>query len=307
MSFWDGKRVLVTGGAGLMGRPLRRSLAALGAAVRDYDIVDGQDILDLGDLQNAVAGVDAVIHLAAMSNVEVCRKAGYAAYQNIVVGTLNVLEACRAYNPQMPVVVASSNHVYGEQKTLPVSENAPLNQLDTYSAAKIAADYLARSYAHNYGVNVVIMRSTNCFGPNDPHSGHIVPSTITAVLNGKAPVIKSNGFTKKSYLYVDDVIDAYIAAAEWVGSGPYRQGTVFNVSDTPVSVLDLVHTILKVMGATVKPEVLGIPNDQHDEDLNDSFIRKATGWKPKHTLQEAIALTVAGFKERHGSLSHSTR
>ncbi len=305
--FWQGKRVLVTGGAGLMGRPLRRCLESQQAMVRDFDLVDGQDILDLSSITQAVAGVDAVIHLAAMSNVEKCRKAGYAAYQVNVVGTLNVLEACRAYNPQMPVVVASSNHVYGWQEKQPVKEDAPLRQLDTYSASKIAGDYLARSYAHNYGLNVVIIRNTNCFGPNDPHSDHIVPSAIMSVLRGEAPIIKSNGTTKKSYLYVDDVIDAYVAAAEWAGSATDRGGTVFNVSTEPVSVLTLVKTILNVMDSPLLPKVLGIPNDQHDECLDDSRIRTATGWEPKHSLEEALRLTVAGFKERHGSLSHSAR
>jgi CDP-glucose 4,6-dehydratase len=290
-------RVLVTGSEGLIGRPLCNLLGARGDEVQRYDLAlaPSQNVLYLGYFQDAIETADAVIHLAAQSGVEAARKSAYNAWHLNVVGTLNVLEACRQNDK--PVVVASSNHIYGHGAR-PVSEEAIQLQLDTYSATKHAADLAARSYAHNYGLKTAIVRNTNCFGPNDPHSDHIIPGTILSLLQGEPPVIWSDGLTKKAYLYVDDVAEAYISVLDWLMGGG-RFGEAFNVSGPRVSVLELVNLVCDVMGSELKPVVLGRSSDSKDEWLDDSKVRRVTGWYPKTGLREAIRRTVAGFKARH--------
>jgi nucleoside-diphosphate-sugar epimerase len=301
VSFFYGLNVLVTGGYGLMGAPLVKMLKEQGANVKVYDKVDGKDINSLSNLETGMWAMDVVFHLAAMSGVEQTRDAGWHGWYVNTFGTLNVLEAARRCAKTVKaVVIASSNHVYGQQDTYPVLETAPLRQLDTYSASKIAADYMARSYHHNYDVPTVIMRNTNCYGPDDPHTDHIIPSTIAAALDGERPVIQGNGLTSKSYLYVDDVVQAYLDATQWsMEHGVF--GEAYNVASPPISVLELVRLILDAMGKVdITPVILNESNDQADEMMDDSKLRVRTGWWPQTPLAEGIRLTVKGLQARQG-------
>lgn len=304
----------MTGCQGLIGAPLCKTLLDRGAYVSGYDInlrgllndygidrrvrLTKDTILSASRLNGALTGQDIVFHLAAISGVEQSRNAVVDAFEINVRGTWLVLEEARIVGKAKAIVMASSNHIYGLQEHHPVPETAPFNQLDTYSATKTMCDYAGRAYAHNYGLPVGIVRNTNCFGPYDPHSDHIVPGTILSLLKGEQPVIKSRGLTKKSYLYVDDVVDAYLLVAEYIASGGMK-GEAFNVADEPISVKDLVTTIMRVMGIIKEPAILGQANDQADENLDSTLIRQTCGWRPKHSLQEALFLTVEGFRKRH--------
>jgi CDP-glucose 4,6-dehydratase len=304
--FWSNRRVLVTGSCGLMGGELCQLLLDEGADVVGFDaeppgtlvgrgldgrfpVVEG-DILNLHDLSDAMKAMDVVFHLAAISGVEHARKLGLNALEINVAGTWNVLETCRGL-PIEAVVIASSNHVYGTSTEKPTYESEPLKQLDMYSTGKIAADYVARAYAHNYGVPTVIMRNTNCFGPHDPHRDHIIAATIASVLAGKRPVIKGTGTTEKSYLHVRDVVRGYLGAAEWAVRTK-KKGEVFNLSRQPITVLGLVKTILEVMGSNLEPIVLGEENDQANEYLSSQKAAEAFGWRAGYALAAAIKDTV---------------
>lgn len=299
MSFFYGMHVMVTGSEGLMGRPLVKALESQGAEVLHYDKTDGFDIMDLNNLKLSMAEQDVVFHLAAYSGVEHARELGYEAWRINTMGTLNVLEAARATMPKA-VLTASTNHVYGKQTAheRPTSEDARLSQLDTYSASKIAADYMARSYWHNYKVPAVAMRNTNCYGPDDPHVDHIIPGTITSILEGKRPVIRGVGITSKSYLYVDDVVDAYLAVAQWTVENGVG-GHAFNVSTEPITVKDLVTEILSVMNSSLQPVIEGKRSDNQNEDLDWGKIHRMTGWKPKVRLRDGIEKVVNAFALRY--------
>jgi len=292
---WTEVKVAVTGGNGLIGQPMVETLEREGAEVLNIDLPK-YDILILPDLFDVLKGQDVCIHLAANSNVEESRKAGRRAFEVNVRGTWNVLEAC-LHNNVKSVVVASSNHVYGKQESFPVPETAPLNQLDTYSATKVCADVVARSYAHNYGLPVAVMRNTNCYGPRDVHTSHIVPGTITSILNGEAPVIRSEGVVKKGYLYVDDVVDAYLLVAELMLKKEILIGEVFNVGATPVSAQYVVDVIQTLMDDKTDKVVRGEPNDQHDEGMDSSKIARL-GWKPKYSMEEGLQRTIEWFREQ---------
>lgn len=292
MSFWEGKQVVVTGGNGLIGTPLVRKLESLGARVCNLDLPEW-DICNLPAMTEAIVG-DICIHLAAMSHVEETRKNGLNAWEVNIRGTWNVLEACLR-NKVKAAVTASSNHVYGRQEAYPVLESAPLNQLDTYSATKICMDYITRAYDHNYGLNTATIRNTNCYGPGDPHSSHIVPGTILALLEGDLPVIQSNGLVRKGYLYVDDVADAYLLVAEHLYQHQYRG--VYNVGAPSISSQELVQMIMDLMGKHHDdPVVLGKPTDQHDEQMDSSKIM-ALGWEPQYSLWEGLSKTIKWFRE----------
>ena len=292
---WEGLKVAVTGGNGLIGQPMIEELNRLGAEVINIDLPK-YDILVLPDLFDLLKDQEVCIHLAANSNVEESRKAGRRAFEVNVRGTWNVLEAC-LLNEVGSVVVASSNHVYGKQEHFPVPEIAPLNQLDTYSATKVCADVVARSYAHNYGLPVAVMRNTNCYGPRDVHTSHIVPGTITSILNGEPPVIRSQGVVKKGYLYVDDVVDAYLLIAKLMLEKVIPFGEAFNVGAIPVSAQYVVDLIQDIMGDTSEKVIKGEPNDQHDEGMDSSKI-EGLGWKPKYSLSAGLQRTIEWFREQ---------
>ena len=297
--FWKGKRVLVTGGRGLMGEPMTARIINMGAAVIVYDIANGLDILNYDELVAMMksTGADIVIHLAAISHVEHSREMGKHCFDVNATGTVNVLEAARECNVKA-VVTASSNHVYGKQAILPVKEDASLNQLDTYSATKIMADVAARAYWHNYAVPTGVIRNTNCYGPGDPHLDHIVPGTVLSLLRGDRPIIRSDGTTRKGYLYVEDVVDAYLLVAEKLYTGEAAPGQAWNVGAEPISSYHLVEQIKKLMDVPQEAtRIQGESNDQTDEDLDTTRI-KVLGWAQRHTLADGLELTIKWFREQ---------
>lgn len=312
MTFWEGKKVLITGVSGLIGAPLAARLLSAGADVlgydtdpvgilRNYGIMGESMDIALGDIRDAVRlkeemfGREIVFHLAAISGLENSRVASYEAYDINVMGAVAVLEAAKDTLPEA-VVVASSNHVYGEHSTaaLPMAEGHQLKQLDTYGVTKICADYITRNYAHNYEVPVATIRNTNCYGPNDPHSDHIIPSAIISLKEGHSPVIRGTGRTKKAYLYIEDVVRAYMMIAEWEAHKS-KGGDVFNVSTDSISVLNLVNTIIKVSGVDVEPLINGDPDEQKDEHLDFRKVRNLVGWQPQYSLEEGLRLTWNNF------------
>ena len=316
MTFWSNRRVLVTGCSGLIGGYMVKTLLERNSDVVGFDrtsggvlaehgifgqfpIAVGSILEDAGRLEESMTEADIVIHLAADSGVESSRLGGKDAFEANVLGTLNVLEAATRKGVGS-VVIASSNHVYGEQEQHPTPETAQLNQLDTYSASKICADYIARAYAHNYGTPTAIVRNTNCYGPIDPHYDHIIPATIMSLINGEGPVIKGTGDTVKSYIHVQDTVDAYLAVAAWVMLEE-RIGEVFNVADPDSrrSVSQIVSEISSIMDAHHEAEILHKQNDQNDEHLSIEKIKAEIGWGPRYTLSGGLLETAEYLKRKH--------
>lgn len=298
---WSGRTVLVTGSEGLMGKPLVRMLEERGAETTKLDKVLGHDLLFPSWFASLFQHQAVIFHLAAQSGVEAARETPWDAWNLHVMGTLNVLESIRLHSPNMQtvVIVASSNHIYGPQTMYPTTEDAPLNQLDTYSASKIAVDVLTRSYWHNYGVKTAVVRNTNVYGPDDPHSDHLIPGTILSLLRGEAPVIHGNGETYKSYVHVDDMMEAYILLAEALLEGRAGYGEAWNVSDqSGWSVGEVVDMIGNTGISAVSSIVEGEVRDQANEYLDASKIHKVTGWKPKRTLEQGLREVMDAFRAR---------
>ena len=291
-NFWAGKKVVVTGSKGFMGQWLVDKLSAFECRIDLVDIFWGMEIRDYDLMQKGLGETDVIFHLAAISGVEHSRDLGFEAIDINVRGTYTVLEAALK-QPKPPIVlVATSNHVYGHQDKYPVPESAGMFQMDTYSASKVCADVLTRAYWHNYGLPTAAVRNTNCFGPSSPHKDHLIEGTILSILRGEKPVIKGKGLTKKSYMHVEDTIDAYLKIAELVDKHP---GEAWNVAGLPYSVKEVVETICEVMGWEGGIEILGKHDDQADENMDTSKIR-GLGWKPKWSLRATIEDTVEYYR-----------
>lgn len=311
-AFWRGRSVLITGAGGFLGAWLSRLLVDAGARVSGFDLapgvclrahgLDGQvpvvtgSVLDVAAAEQALRAqrVEVCFHLAGQSMIEGAAAGPLAAFDVNIRGTWSVLEACRRVGTLRAVVCASSNHAYGPQRTSPFTEDQPLNQLDVYGASKACADVIARSFAANFGLPVVVVRNVNSFGPGDPHVSHIVTGSILSLLRGEAPVIRSDGSPVKAYLHARDTVSAYVLLAEHAAA-PGVQGEAFNVTPAqPVSVLDLVRTIIRVAGRPgVEPVVAAVDLSQKGffEHLSPRKLETTLGWTPRLTLEAGLADT----------------
>ena len=315
--FWKTKSVLVTGGSGFVGRWLVRSLLSAGsqvyvldlglppASATEYSYHQGT-LLDLSATEKLFEQIkpSVLIHLAGQAGVAACHERPVEAFESNVVATLNVLEAARSYGELISLVAVSSNHIYGNQKTLPSSEDAPLNGAGMYAASKLCGDVMARAYGKTYCLPVSIARITNSFGGDDPHASHIVTATILAALKGEPPVIKQSGRDLKGYLFVKDTVNGLLILAEKTAALPELHGEAFNlVPDEPITVLSLVRKINSLVGRNLEPEIRQPTADFEDEHLDNSKAKSLLGWTPQYSLDDGLTETINWY--RSGTLAEA--
>ena len=257
------------------------------------------DLRDADGIARAAKGVDGVFHLAAQTIVGNAQQAPRETFEINVLGTWNVLEACRELEVGR-VVCASSDKAYGASDQLPYREDFPLRAAHTYDASKAAADVLARSYWQSYGVPVAVTRFANIYGGGDLNFTRLVPEAVSAVLDGRPPVIRSDGTPQRDYLYVEDAARAYLAIAGALDEGSAR-GEAFNAGgDRPHSVAQVVGLIAEAAGSGLEPEIRGsgILEGEIDRQYVDSTkLRELTGWAPEVELLEGLGRTIEWYRE----------
>jgi len=316
--YWKDLPVMVTGITGFVGSSLAARLIGLKARVVGLvrDDVAGSNFHQLG-LEQAVTVVhgsledypliertineyvvEVVYHLGAQTIVGTANRSPLSTFKSNIEGTWNLLEACRAHPHIRAVVVASSDKAYGTHKDLPYREDFLLNPEYPYDVSKACADLLARSYFRTYGLPVVITRFANIYGPGDLNFSRIIPDTIQSVLQGRPPVIRSDGTPERDYLYIDDAMDLYILLAERIAE---TKGEVFNAGhNKPIRVLDLVETILRLSGQTqLRPNIRGKGNPHGEIDrqwLDGGKVKRLLGWEPHMALEEGLQKTIMWYK-----------
>ena len=311
--------VFVTGAYGLLGSALVKALVARGDAVtvlkRDLtahsalvlegtesqvNVVHG-DICDADLVARALAEyeVGTVFHLAAQTIVGVANRAPVATFEANVRGTWTVLEACRRLDVGR-VLVAASDKAYGPHDELPYREDHALQPLYPYDVSKAATDMIARSYWHTFELPVAVTRFANLYGGGDFNGSRLVPEATMAALDGRAPVVRSDGSPQRDFLYVEDAVAAYLAIARLLESGQ-GAGEAFNAGgDQPHSVREVVDLVCRVAGTGVVPDVRGsgTPTGEIDRQWVDSSkLRAASGWAPSVSLQEGLTRTVQWYAE----------
>jgi CDP-glucose 4,6-dehydratase len=318
-AFWRDRPTLVTGGTGLVGSWLTRRLVEAGAdvvcLVRDWipqsevvrsrtldqvkvvrgDIVDREVVeRTLGEYE-----INTVFHLAAQTIVGIANRNPISTFESNIAGTWNVLEACRRSPSVKSIVVASSDKAYGDQETLPYSEDTPLEGRHPYDASKSCADLISQAYGKTYGLPVTITRCGNFYGGGDLNWNRIVPGTIRSVLRGDRPVIRSDGKFIRDYFYVEDGAACYMLLAEKLICQPdLVRGKGFNFSnEIQVTVLELVDLILKKMNSSLKPDVRNeASNEIKHQYLSAERARTQLGWKPLFTLDEGLTHTIEWYR-----------
>lgn len=322
--FWRDRPTLVTGATGLVGGWVVRGLVEAGAdavcLVRDWvpqsELVRGHllervkvvrgDVRDQSLLERTLGEyeVNTVIHLAAQTVVPVANRNPVATFETNIAGTWALLEACRRSPLVRQVVVASSDKAYGEQEAPVYDESAPLRGQHPYDVSKACADSIARTYAKSFGLPVVVTRCGNFFGGGDLNWNRIVPGTVRSVIRGQRPVIRSDGHYTRDYFYVEDGAAAYMLLAEKLAAARELAGEAFNFSnEQPITVLELVRTILAEMGSDLEPEVLNEAlNEIRHQALRAEKARRLLGWQPIYSLGDGLQRTVAWYRQYFAEL-----
>jgi len=318
------RRCLVTGGFGLLGAWLTRAILDRGASVvalrRDrapqsalalmgldelVTIVDG-DVCDAAVMDRVLGEyeIDTVFHLAAQALVGTANSSPVGTFEANVRGTWTVMEAVRRHGVAR-TVVASSDKAYGVHATLPYREDFALQPRYPYDASKAAADIIARSYFHTFGVPVAVTRFANLYGGGDLNFSRLIPEVVAAVLTGRAPVLRSDGTSERDFLYVEDAAAAYLAIADAVDAG-VAAGEAFNAGGgRPWPVREIVTKICEIAGVDVEPDIrgTGAPRGEIDRQYVDtSKILESCGWRPEVDLDEGIRRTVGWYRDHPEAL-----
>ncbi|NOX60790.1 MAG: NAD-dependent epimerase/dehydratase family protein [Chloroflexi bacterium] len=297
---------LITGGAGFIGHHLANRLAAMGHHVRviddlsagDPSMLDERvlftrgDVLDSPKLWTLLHDIDCVYHLAA--KVSLPQSILYPRdYNHVNVGgTVTLMEAMRSVGVSR-IVLASSATIYGDQKRQPVDEDAAPQLLTPYAVSKFAAEHYVFTLGVHYGIETVALRIFNAYGPGQslpPAYPPVVPQVINQVLSGGTVVLYGSGKQTRDYVYIDDVVDALIAA----GERQHIDHEVINVgSGVETSVEQLVQEIERVTHRTAhvlrnEQQSGGVARLQADLEKASALL----DYEPKVSLQEGLRRTV---------------
>jgi CDP-glucose 4,6-dehydratase len=283
---------------GLVRDTVPKSNLYQGEQVKQMNIVQGA-LEDLDVIERALGEyeIDTVFHLAAQAIVGVANRNPISTFEANILGTWNILEACRRHPLIKRVIVASSDKAYGDQPVLPYDENMPLQGKHPYDVSKSCADLLSHTYFNTYGLPVCITRCGNLYGGGDLNFNRIIPQTIQLVLNGEAPEIRSDGTFIRDYFYIEDAVEAYLLLAEKMEELNLA-GEAFNFSnEIQLTVLELVEKILKAMDSDLKPKVL----NQGSHEIKHQYLsaekaRKLLNWTPAHTIDEGLEKTIEWYK-----------
>jgi CDP-glucose 4,6-dehydratase len=263
-------------------------------------VVNGR-LEDYATLERAINEheVDTVFHLGAQPIVTTALRNPLPTFEANVRGTYNLLEACRVHRSLVGrVVVASSDKAYGDAIKLPYTEEMPVEGRHPYDVSKSCTDLIAMSYAHTYGLPAAIARCGNIYGGGDLNWSRIVPGTIRSTWLGERLKIRSNGLFTRDYIYVEDVVDAYVALAERCADEGVR-GEAFNFSpESRVPVIEIARQILRLMGREdLEPIIL----DQAQAEIRDQYLdatkaRTRLGWHARFGLEEGLRETIAWYE-----------
>ena len=306
-------RALVTGGAGFIGSNLVRGLLERGDRVRvldnfstgnrgnlaglDVEVVEG-DLRSYERVHAAVRGVEVVFHQGALPSVPRSVQDPLTTSAVNIEGTLNVLLAARDEGVRR-VVFASSSSVYGNSGILPRVESSPPDPESPYAVAKLAAERYCVTFSRVYGLETVVLRYFNVFGPRqDPTSQYaaVVPRFINAIAAGERVPVEGDGEQSRDFTFVENVVEANLLAAD----APEASGAVLNVATgEQTTVNELAETIGDLLGRSVQKEELPArAGDVRRSWADVSEARRLLGFEPRVTLREGLQRAIDWFVER---------
>ncbi len=319
--YFAGRRVLVTGGLGFIGSNIARRLIGLGAAVSVVDVLmpdTGANRANLADVSGKLT-----THIASLADAHaiaavvrdqqvIFNLAGQVSHVDSMIDPLSdleanvraqivFLEACRRHAPAARIVFASTRQIYGRPVYLPVDERHPLNPVDVNGVHKMAGEAYHTLYQRVYGLDCVSLRLTNVFGPRmrikDARQTFLGIWLRQVAENGAFEVW--GGQQRRDLAYIDDVVDAFLAAA----APAVSSGQVFNLGGgPPVSLQELAALLVRV-ASSGSYEVKAFPAERERIDIGDYFaddarFRAATAWQPRVQLADGLRHSIDFYRAR---------
>lgn len=312
--------ILITGGAGFLGSNLAHALVKredrvtiLDAmlplyggnefnleGIRDkIEFIKG-DIRDKSLIDDVVQEKDVIFNFAAQVSYIDSKDQPFLDLDINGQGHLNVLEAMREHNPKAKILFSSSRLAYGKILTTPVAEDHPTNPLSIYGIHKLLGEKYYQYYADTFGLNTVSVRIPNPYGPRQQmkHNKYsIVGWFVRAALEGKEIKIFGDGSQERDYMYVDDIVDAFLQLSQ-----KGEAGNVYNIgTHERVRFVDMVDAVLEAVGSGTKRHVSWPENYEKNETGNyiadTSKIQALTGWQAKVSLKDGIRQMVEYYKK----------
>ena len=315
-------KVFVTGCAGFIGSFLVEKLVGEGYSVACVDNLSSgrlenlksvleeksftflkADLLEPFRWQHLVKGVDIVFHFAANPEVRHSVREPLDHYKQNLTATMHVLEAARSHRVRL-FVFASSSTVYGDARRIPTPEDHPLEPISVYGATKAAAEIMCQTYARLYGMQCLVLRYANIVGPRLRH-GVIYDFIVKLKKNPRRLEILGDGTQKKSYLYIDDAVEATLATVNHVLYNEEKV-KVYNVGNWDwTTVKEIADAVVEAMGLkeveyVYKPATddgRGWPGDVKLMLLDISRIVSEVGWKPRFSSLEAVKVAAKYLAE----------
>lgn len=309
-SFWLNKRILITGHTGFIGFHLKKKLESLGACVYGVSRSASDknsfkaNISELKTVDNIIHDnkIEICYHLAAEALVESGQSAPYYTFKNNIDGALNILECARKYNLEK-VIIASTSHVYGDHKP-PYLERFPPRPSRPYETSKTCIDLIAQSYANTFALPVLIPRFVNTYGPGDLNFNRLIPKTIKSVLQNEPPKMWGGG-AKRDYLYIDDVVRAYILLGE-ANMSKIGQNRIYNFGSNNIfSVQEIIEKIIVLSGKNLKISRI---EDVRDFEIKTQYsswkkAKKIFRWDPEYSIDDGLKQTLVWYKDYfHGKI-----
>lgn len=263
------KKILITGGLGFIGSHIANNLMNDNEVVIIDNLSTGniknlndlnhenlkiveQDICD-ANFEDLTSDIDYIFHLAAVANVPLSVENPIKCNEVNLNATVKILNSA-VKNDVEKVIFSSSSSVYGQNKNMPLKETEPLMPISPYASSKASCESYLQSFYENYGLKYTALRYFNVFGPKqDKNSEYatVIPNFITALLEGKQPIIYGDGEQTRDFLYVDDAVHANIAAAK-----SDFNGAVNVASGRSITINELYETIKNALGKDIEPEYL---------------------------------------------------
>jgi len=312
------KKVLITGATGILGSWMTKSLLENNISIQGIaidksknDLLDSMNLIDkfklnyidIAETDNLSSyfennNFDIVFHLAAQTQVIEANINPIKTFESNIQGTWNVLNECN--NKGIPVVVASSDKAYGESVNLPYKENFPLNGIYPYEVSKSITDLLSRTYKLTYGTKVTTLRCGNIYGGGDLNWDRLIPGLCKWLLNDETPILRTDGNFKRDWVYVEDVVNAYLLVGNALYSNDVEISLSYNfASDSYKSVIEIYNAIsMKIKNKIITPKfVIDSEKEIKDQYLDSTKIFNELNIKSLFSFDSGIDKTIDWYKD----------
>jgi UDP-glucose 4-epimerase len=319
-SEFEGARVLITGGLGFIGSNLARRLDSFGAVITIVDSlipdyggnlhnieglqdrlqVNVSDVRDTHSLRYLVQGKDYLFNLAGQTSHLDSMRNPMPDLEINCQAQLSILETCRAYNPKIKIVFASTRQIYGRPNHLPVTEAHPINPVDVNGINKMAGEKYHLLYSDLYGIPATALRLTNTIGPRmriKDARQTFVGLWVRQLIESK-PIEVWGGKQLRDFTDVEDAVDAFLLAA----ASPSTNGQVYNLGGSEVLDLETLAKMMVEINGSGEYAIREFPTDRRAIDIGDYYgdfskIRTELGWTPQRTLRDTLESTLVYFRD----------